>query len=422
MKSNISGFHKLTPKERRKKLIENTKLDKKDINKMEKFGILSEEKSDQLIENTVTNYELPLGIATNLKVNDKDYLVPMAVEESSVVAACSYASKLARKTGGIKAQATKPIMIGQIQFNEVADFDSFKQKIIDNKDKIIDKANSRDSTLIDLGGGAKDIEVRNIDKESSAVVHLKVDVRDAMGANIVNSMAEDVAPYIEQITDTEANLKILTNLSDHRIVTAELTIRKEDLAKDEIQGEDVVDGIIDAYEFAYADPYRAATHNKGILNGMDAVCIATGNDFRALEAGAHAYAARNDSYKPLTEWWKNDKGNLRGKIKVPVAVGTVGGITSIHPTAKLSQKILDVETSQELAMVIASVGLVQNLAALKALSTEGIQKGHMKLHAKNIASQAGAKEDQIEKVSRKMIEEDNISQKRAKEILEEIDN
>lgn len=420
MKSNISGFHKLSPDERRKKLKENSNLNENDIKKLEKYGLLSQEISDRLVENNVSNYELPLGIATNLTVNGKDYLVPMAIEESSVVAACSYGAKLARKGGGVKAKATDPIMTGQIQLNGVNDFENIENILNNNKNKILEKANKKDSTIVELGGGLKDFELRGIPKKDTAVLHLYIDVRDAMGANTVNTIAENIAPFIEEITGVRTNLKILSNLSDKRTVTAELEVKKEDLARKDIEGEEVVDGIIDAYEFAYADPYRAATHNKGIMNGMDAVCIATGNDFRALEAGAHAYAARGGKYKPLTTWWKNETGDLKGKIELPVAVGTVGGITAIHPTAKLMHKILNVDSANELAMVMAAVGLVQNLAALRALSTEGIQQGHMNLHAKNIATQAGATGDLIEKVSRKMIEENNISQSRAEKILEDI--
>ncbi|MFP4045798.1 MAG: hydroxymethylglutaryl-CoA reductase, degradative [Candidatus Aenigmatarchaeota archaeon] len=414
MDSGISGFYKLPPKKRREVLKKRIGLSEEEMERLEEFGALKEETANDLIENVFTNYPLPLGIATNLQVNGKDYLVPMAVEESSVVAACSYAAKLAR--GNVEAEADEPIMIGQIELNGVKNFEEIEEKIMENKDKIISRANSRDSTIIKLGGGAKDLEVRNIPKKDSCVVHLLVNVKDAMGANIVNSMCEDVAPLIEKITNSEVNLRILSNLADRRKTRAEVTIPFDKLEKDKLSGEDVAAGIVDAYEFAAADPYRAATHNKGVMNGMDAVCIATGNDFRALETGVHSHAAKSGSYEPVTEWWIED-GNLKGRIEVPIAVGTVGGITSIHPLAKINLKILDVESAQELAKVMASVGLLQNFAALRALATEGIQKGHMKLHAKNIAKQAGAKGDEIERIAETMIEEGNISQSRAEKII-----
>ncbi len=418
MNSRVHGFHKKSPEERRKIIKEKTDLSKEQMEKLKKFGTLKEEDSNSMIENVVSNHELPLGIATNLKVNGKDYLVPMVTEESSVVAACSYGAKLTRGGNGIKATSTPPVMIGQIQLNNMKDFKETKKKILENKDKIIKKANERDTKLIELGGGAKDLEVRNIDKEKSAVIHLLIDVRDAMGANTVNTMCESVSPLIEEITNAETNLRILSNLSDKRMVEAKAEIPFKKLEKEETTGKEVAKAIVDAYEFAEADPYRAATHNKGVMNGMDAVCIATGNDFRALEAGAHSYAAKN-GYKPITEW-RIEKEKLKGRIEVPIALGTVGGITSVHPIAETSLNILDVDSAQELAEVVGAVGLIQNLSALKALATEGIQKGHMKLHAKNIAKQAGARKEEIGKVARRMIEEDDISQKKAEKIIEKL--
>ncbi len=418
MNSEISGFYKLEPDERRKILAERTGLSEEELGKLKEFGALEEKDSDDMVENVVSTYELPLGIATNLKVNGKDYLVPMAIEETSVVAACSYAAKLARKNGGVEAETTESEMIGQIQVNGVENFEEFRETVKSNEERLIEEANSADETLVKFGGGAREVEVRDIDKEETAVVHLIVDVKDAMGANTVNTMCETIAPTIEKLTGCETNLKILSNLADRRLARAKVSFDFKTLEKKGISGKGVAESIVDAYEFAEADPYRAATHNKGVMNGMDAVCIATGNDFRALEAGVHSYAAK-DGYRPVTEWWIENE-RLKGKIEVPVAVGTVGGITSVHPLAEISLKILDVDTAQELAEVMASVGLLQNFAALRALATEGIQKGHMKLHAKNVAKQAGAEGKVVDKVAERMVEEDEVSQDRAEEILEEL--
>ena len=417
---DFSGFYKLSIEERREILRKNSSLDDSQIDKLENFGALGEEKSDSMIENVIGSYELPLGIVPNLKVNGKNYIVPMAIEESSVVAACSYMAKLANKNGGVKAKASEPHMIGQIEINSIDNFKEAKKKILDRKEKIVEKANEQDEVLVKFGGGVREVQVREIPKKETLVVHLIVDVRDAMGANAVNTMCESVAPLIEKYTGGEANLRILSNLADRRTVKAEVEISPEDLEKknSHFEGEKVIDLIIDAYEFAEADPYRATTHNKGIMNGIDGVVIATGNDFRAIESGAHAYASRNGKYGPLTEWKKTGEGNLRGEIEIPLALGTVGGATKVHPMAQISMELLDVDSAQELAEVVASVGLLQNLGALRALASEGIQRGHMKLHAKNIAKQAGAEGEEIKNVARKMVEEGNVSQKRAQEILQ----
>ncbi len=418
MDSEISGFYKLEPEKRRQILVRRTGLDDGDIDKLEQFGALDEESADDMVENVVSNYQLPLGIATNLKVNGEDYLVPMVVEETSVVAACSYAAKLARRNGGVEAEAMESEMIGQIQVNGVENSEEFREIIRNNEERLIEEANSADETLVKFGGGARGIQIRDIDKENTVVVHLAVDVRDAMGANTVNTMCETIAPIIEKLTGCETNLRILSNLADRRLIRAEVSFDFETLEKEYMSGKKVAERVVDAYEFAVADIYRASTHNKGVMNGMDAVCIATGNDFRALEAGVHSYAALG-GYGPVTTWWI-DEGKLNGKIKVPVAVGTVGGITSVHPLAEISLKILGVDSARELAGVMASVGLLQNFAALRALATEGIQKGHMKLHAKNIAKQAGAEGKEIEKAAEIMVEKNNVSQKKAEEILEEL--
>ncbi len=374
------------------------------------FNALSENIADMMIENVVGCMQLPLGIATNFIINGREILIPMAIEETSVVAAASNAAKMARPDG-FKAKTTEPVMIGQIQIlNPLPDAE---EKIKENKEDLLNLANAQDKILVGFGGGAKDLEVRKLSDEM-LVVHILVDVRDAMGANAVNTMAEAIAPLLEKITGGKALLRIISNLAVHRIAEAEVVYKKE-----AIGGEEVVDKIVKAHEFASLDIFRATTHNKGIMNGVDAVVIATGNDWRAIEAGAHAYASIN-GYKPLTHWKKNENGDLYGKIKIPLAVGIIGGATKVHPMAKISLKILNVKTANELAEIIACVGLAQNFAALRALATKGIQAGHMKLHAQNIAFMAGAKGEEIDVVAKKMVEEGKIRMDRAKEILGEI--
>ena len=373
------------------------------------------ELADRMIENAVGTLPLPVGIATNFRVNGRDYLIPMAIEEPSVVAAASNAAKMARASGGFQTSSTEPIMIGQIQITEITDPTSAKSTILAAKTGILERANKQDSVLVKLGGGAKDLVVRIINTASGTqvILHLLVNVKDAMGANAVNTMAEAVAPYIEQLTGGRVYLRIISNLAAHRLVTARAVF-----TKDVIGGAEVVTGILRAYEFALADPYRCATHNKGIMNGIDAVVIATGNDFRAIEAGAHAYASITGHYQPLTRWERNQDGDLVGMIELPLAVGLVGGATTTHPTAKVNVKILGVQTANELAEVIAAVGLAQNFAALRALATEGIQRGHMSLHARNIAIAAGAKGDQIDRVVEILVKEKQVRIDRAKEVLE----
>ncbi len=414
--SRISGFKDLSIEEKRAKIAEMVELTSEQISLLNldtvPRGVLG-----RMIENVIGYFPSPYGIATNFKINGKDYLIPMVVEEASVVAAASHAAKIARKKGGFFATSTDPVMIGQIQ---VLDIDApffAAQKIIEHKQKLLEKANSLDPVLVKFGGGAKDIEVRVVPSlvGDLVVVHLLVDCRDAMGANAVNTMVEGIAPKIEEITGGRVLLRIISNLADHRLVRARAIFDK-----DELGGEDVVDGILEAYAFADADPYRAATHNKGIMNGITSLVLATGNDTRAIEAGAHAYAARNGYYGSLTTYEKNEDGDLVGTIELPMALGTVGGATRAHPTAQISLKILGVTSAVELAQVAASLGLAQNLAALRALATEGIQRGHMKLHARNIAASVGAKGDLIDKVARKMIEEGVIRTDRAEEILREL--
>lgn len=421
----FGGFYKKTISERLKILKDHAGLEDEEIDILRKNGALSAKMADGMIENVIGTTELPLGLGLYFVVNGKEYTVPMSIEEPSVVAAASFSAKLARSSGGFRASSDEPIMIGQIQIVGVKDFDHAEKNILENKDKIIGKANERDSVLVSFGGGAKDVEVRVVDTDigKMLVVHLLVDVRDAMGANAVNTMCEAVTPCIEKYSGGRSRLRIITNLADRRLARSKAVWKKEDLEKSTkglMKGDDVVQAIIEAYHLAANDPYRCATHNKGIMNGIDAVLLATGNDFRAVEAGAHAYAAASGKYTSLTKYYKNDSGDLVGEIELPVAVGTVGGATRTKPEAKVSLKILGVKTAKEFSQVLASVGLAQNFAALRALATEGIQKGHMRLHAKNLAVTAGAKGNEIDRVSEEMCKEKKISVSMAKEILEKI--
>ena len=372
---------------------------------------------DRMVENAVGVFPLPLGIAMNFTINGKDYLIPMAIEEPSVVAAASNAAKGARERGGFKAGATDPVMIGQIQLVDVKEVDAAIVKIAGRKADLIAEANSVDPMLVKLGGGMKDVLARKINSMTGEmlIVHILVDVRDAMGANAVNTMAEKLAPILERMTGGKARLRIISNLAVHRLGRATATWPKEYLG-----GEEIVDGIVDAYSFAAADMYRCATHNKGIMNGIDSVVLATGNDTRAIEAGAHSYASLHGGYAPLTQWRKEKNGDLTGTIELPLAVGLIGGATKSHPVARANLKILGVESATELAMVLASVGLAQNLAAIRALAAEGIQKGHMKLHAKNIAASAGAPPELVDKVAERLVAEKKIRMDRAQEIIEEL--
>ena len=416
--SRISGFYKLNSKQRLELVKDFAGLNDEEITVLGNTGSLGE-LADRMIENVVGSMPLPLGIAVNFVINGKDYLIPMAIEEPSVVAAASNAAKIAGESGGFQTSSTEPIMIGQIQVTDVPDPSSAKFTILAHKQRILDMANEKDPVLVNFGGGAKDVEVRVIDTIAGpqVIVHLLVNVKDAMGANAVNTMAEAVAPFIEQITGGKVYLRIISNLATHRLVFARAVF-----AKDAIGGEGVVDGILNAYLFAKSDPYRCATHNKGIMNGIDPVVIATGNDFRAVESGAHAYASITGQYLPLTHWEKNKDHDLVGTIELPLAVGLVGGATATHPTAKANVKILGVQTANELAEIIAAVGLAQNFAALRALATEGIQRGHMSLHARNVAIAAGAEGDEIDKVVEILAKEKRVRIDRAKEVLEEINN
>lgn len=413
--SKISGFYKKSIDERVELISSITSLTDEEQSAL--FKAMEKGLADRMIENVIGTFTLPLGIALNFRVNNEDVLIPMAIEESSVVAAASKAAKIARKHGGFRTESTDPIMIGQIQILNVDDITTASEKILQEKNKLLTVANAQDKILTDLGGGAKDLAVRILNSSlgKMIVVHLYVDVRDAMGANAVNTMVEALAPVIEEISGGHVRLKILSNLADQRLVTARAIFDK-----DLIGGENVVDAFLESVELAKIDPYRAATHNKGIMNGIDAVILATGNDFRAIEAGAHAYAARNGQYTSLTNYWKDERGNLVGEIKIPLALGIVGGAGSIHPTAQLSKKIMRISSAQQLSELVASVGLAQNFAAVLALSTVGIQKGHMSLHAKNIAMMAGANESDIDKIADQLIKEENVKLDRAKELVEQM--
>lgn len=384
-------------------------------------GGLPPSQADQMVENVIGTYALPMGIATNFLINGRDYLIPMVVEEPSVVAACSFAAKLARAGGGFTCTSDEPIMIGQIQVLDVPDLNRATDAVWAIRDELNTLANDPTSSIVKRGGGARGIELRPFpDTPAGAmlVVHLLFDVRDAMGANAINTACELIAPRIEAITGGRVGLRILSNLSDQRKATAECRIPAGELKTETSEGQEVVRAIVEANAFAEIDPYRATTHNKGIMNGMDAVCIATGNDWRALEAGAHAYAARAGQYRSLTQWTQDQNGDLLGRLEVPLAVGTVGGATRVHATAKVAMKILGVGGAQELAEVIAAVGLAQNLSAIRALATEGIQRGHMGLHARQLAIAAGATGDQVTRIVETMIAEGNIRLERAKALVE----
>jgi hydroxymethylglutaryl-CoA reductase len=412
--SEISKFYQLSMKERQEVVQESVgTLTSEEISLYQNYGSLGESLTDQLIENSIGTMEVPLGVAVNFIVNGKDALIPMATEESSVVAAASHAAKLARPTGGFIATTTGSVMFSQIQLVGISDLHGAKMKILENKEEILEQARKQDPVLDQLGGGPLDLEVRVFQNQPSMlVVHLIVNTLDAMGANAVNTMAESIGPLLESLTGGNVLLKIISNLADKRLARARCTIRKEDL-----KGEEVVDSIINAYQFASQDPYRAATHNKGIMNGISAVVLATGNDTRAVEAGAHAYASRYGRYTSLSTWEKNEQGNLVGTIELPMAVGVIGGATSIHPKTKTNLKIMDITGAKELAEVIASVGLAQNLTALKALATDGIQKGHMKLHAKNVAIMAGATGEAVDLIASQLVKEGQVRIDRAKELV-----
>ncbi|KGA83976.1 hydroxymethylglutaryl-CoA reductase, degradative [Lysinibacillus fusiformis] len=411
MTSRIKGFYLLSVEERIKLIAEKSRLTNEEVEALNS-GI-SLELADAMVENVIGHISIPLGVAANFKVNGKEVFIPMATEEPSVIAAASNAARAAYELGGIFTSSSGTVMRGQIQVLNIDDPHAARAKIFEHKDEIIEHCNAKDPTLVKLGGGVKDIEVHLIDtaKETMVVVHLIVDTKDAMGANAVNTMAESVSPLIERITNGRVVLRIISNLADKRIVRA-----RGEFSTEMLGGIEIAKNIVSAYEFADSDPYRAATHNKGVMNGITAAVLASGNDTRAVEAGAHAYAARSGRYRSLTTWELNKEGNLVGTLELPLAVGIVGGATKTHPVAKAALKIMDVQSAEELASYIAAVGLVENLASLRALSAEGIQSGHMRLHAKNLAVMAGATGDIIDRVVQQAVEEKDFRYDRVLEI------
>jgi hydroxymethylglutaryl-CoA reductase len=419
--SRLPNFRALTPAQRLDHLATAAGLSAEDVALLKTPGALALSRADGMIENVIGTFELPFGIGGNFQVNGRDYLVPMVVEEPSVVAAASFMAKLAREGGGFEASSTGPIMRAQVQVLGVGDPYGARQALLRARDQVLEVANSRDKVLIGLGGGCRDIEVHvfpDTPRGPMVVMHLIVDVRDAMGANTVNTMAEAVSPLVKKLTGGTVRLRILSNLADLRLARARVRLTPEVLKTKERSGEEIVEGVLDAYTFAAVDPYRAATHNKGIMNGVDPVIVATGNDWRAVEAGAHAYACRNGRYTSLTTWEKDNSGALVGTIEMPMPVGLVGGATKTHPLAQVALKILGVKSAQELGEVAVAVGLAQNLGALRALATEGIQRGHMALHARNIALVAGATGDEIDAVARQLAAEHDVRTDRAVALLE----
>ena len=418
--SRLPGFYAKPLKERGQMVADQAGLSPADLAALDGSAGLTVEQADHMIENVIGLHSLPLGVAVNFLVNGREVLVPMALEEPSVVASASFMARLARAGGGFTAHCTEPEMIGQIQVLDVVDPASARLALLENKARLLDLANQVDPVIVKWGGGARDVEVRLVETSPIGpflVVHLIYDTRDAMGANAVNTACEALSPAIEQIAGGRVHLRILSNLADRRLAFARCQIPCQELAFDHFAGERVRDGILEAYAFAAADPYRAATHNKGIMNGVDAVVIATGNDWRAVEAGAHAYAARSGRYTSLSTWGKDKEGRLVGTLEMPLAVGIVGGATKVHPTAQAALKLLGVSHARELAEIIVSVGLAQNLAALRALATEGIQRGHMSLHARQVAVAAGAVGAEVEPVAAQMVAEKSVRVDRAEAIL-----
>ncbi len=414
-------FRSMTQEERLEYIKKKTKLNDEEILLFSNTSIFNFDEINKMIENAIGIFQMPLGIANNFVINDKEYLIPMAIEEPSVIAAASNAAKIAKEKGGFKAKADKSIMIGQIQLvffdNNNINIEKSIKIITENKFELIKLANTKSKFA-----KCVDLWIRQLDDQSinnlgsMLIIEIFVDTKDAMGANVVNTMCEVIAPKIELLTKGQVILKILSNYATKRLVRC-----KGVFPKALIGGDKILERILFSYAFAYSDVYRAATHNKGIMNGIDSVAIPTGQDFRAIESGCHAYACRDGQYRSLTKWYENSDGDLVGEIEIPLAVGIIGGITNVHPLVRTCIKILGITSSQELAMIIASVGLAQNFSAIRALSDEGIQKGHMKLHSKNIAKIAGALNNQIEEISQQMIKEENISVSRAKEIIDSID-
>ena len=420
--SRLAGFYNLSLEERLARAALAAGLTPEELSVWTTGGI-SLESADHMIENAIGLHALPLGLGLNFQINGRDVLVPMAIEEPSVVAGASFLAKLARAGGGFQTTSSAPLMIGQMQVLNVVNLAEASFKLYEHKAELLAAADEIDPILKKFGGGARDLEVRTFPDSPVGgflVLHLIYDVRDAMGANAVNTACERLAPQVEAITGGKVHLRILSNLADRRITRARCQIPVKELTFEGFSGETVRDGIIAAYAFAAVDPYRAATHNKGIMNGVDAVVIATGNDWRAIEAGAHAYAARGGRYTSLSTWGVNAEGDLVGTLEMPMAVGVIGGATKVHPAARAALKLMNVKTASDLAEIIVAVGLAQNMAALRALATEGIQRGHMSLHARQVAIAAGASGDMIEKIAARMVAEKIVRIDRAEELLESL--
>ena len=415
--SRLPGFYKKSIEDRLETIANLAGMTTEEKELLRRFGNLDPKIADAMIENVIGGMTYPFAVATNFRINGRDVLVPMVIEESSVVAAASNAAKMLRDNDGIRAVADKQFMIGQVHIVDVASPHYKALKIIEHKEEILDHANQQDPVLVKLGGGARDLEVRIVDtpRGPALIIHLVVDVLDAMGANAVNTMVEAIAPLLERITKGRVIMRIITNNAVYRLARAWAKTNPENVG-----GRDVAEKIEWASILAEADPYRAATHNKGIMNGVIAVALATAQDHRAIEAGAHAYAARTGVYKPLSHWEIDEEGDLVGSLEMPLQVGIVGGAVKVHPIAQLALKIMGVNTARGLAEIMAAVGLAQNLAALRALVTEGIQRGHMKLHAKNLAVMAGATGDLIDKVAEKMIRDSKVRYDYAKELVEKL--
>lgn len=420
---DLKRFYDIPIEQRMRRLAVESGREPAEIRALDGLHGLTPQQADKMVENAVGVFGLPLGIARNFIVNGRQVLIPMAIEEPSVVAGASFMAKLAAAEGGFTATAQSSEMIGQMQVVDLTDPDLALMELLHEKDALLRAAAEVDPILQNLGGGPRDLLVRQLEHPVIGrflVLHLIYDVRDAMGANAVNTAVERLAPLVERITGGRVLLRILSNLADRRLARAQCTIRKDLLAFDDYAAGDVRDNIIAAWAFAAADPYRAATHNKGIMNGVDAVVIATGNDWRAVEAGAHAYAARDGRYTSLSTWRSDAAGNLIGELEMPMAVGIIGGATRVHPAAQAALNLMDIHSAAELAEVIVSVGLAQNLAALRALATEGIQRGHMSLHARQVAMAAGAIGDEVEWLAEKMVQAKTVRSDFAEQSLREL--
>lgn len=423
--SRISGFYNKTIEERRNMITDMHDFSKEEKNALFSKEALSVDTADKMIENVIGTYPLPLGLGLNFLVNDKEYKIPMAVEEASVVASASHIAKIVGSAGGFQAESADRLMIGQIQVVGCSDFSVAKEAILAKKEILIEEANAAYPSIVARGGGAEDLEVRIINEDEQSkyskmlVVHIYINTCDAMGANIINTMVESLAPSIEKITKGKVYLRILSNYADRSLARSKCVIPPHLLQTEGFSGEEVRDGVVQAYEFAASDPYRAVTHNKGIMNGIDPVVIATGNDWRAVEAGAHAYAARDGQYRSMTKWSVDQEGNLVGELELPMSIGIVGGSIRVHPISKLALNILNIDSAAELAQVIVSVGLAQNLGALKALVTDGIQKGHMALHSRSVAIAAGATGEMVDIIAEQLIETKDIRVGKAEELVGE---